>query len=78
MDLQQTIETALRTALERHAQSQYGVVANVQQSGQLTRVNGYFFLGSVAADLATAVQAQLSAASQSPAANTNEHVEETP
>jgi hypothetical protein len=61
MTLEQTIEAATLAALRRHVQSQLGIVANVESAGLLTRVTGYFYLGSIARDVAAAVKAHQSA-----------------
>lgn len=61
MNIEKTIETALLAGLQRHSKSQFGTVASIEPAGYLTRITGYFHLGSVAADVATVVKAQLAA-----------------
>jgi hypothetical protein len=58
MSLAKTIEQALWAALQRHAQSQHGTIAQVVPAvgpGQPVKVSGFFYVENVCKDVADAL-----------------------
>jgi hypothetical protein len=59
--LHDTIHAALLTALAKHGQSAYGVVAQFDAVAAETKITGYYKLRFISEDLAKAVQAKIAA-----------------
>jgi hypothetical protein len=58
--LAKTIEHAMWSALQRHAQSALGTIAQIVSAsgpGQPVKIAGYFFIENLCKDIATAVEA---------------------
>jgi hypothetical protein len=62
MTLHDVIHKALVTALAKHGQSQYGVMAEFDPNATETKITGFYKLRFVSEDITKAVQAEIAAA----------------